>query len=295
MRDIFIFNNSDIRNFLPKRKVNTNKGDFGKVLIIAGSSTMCGCCVLAAKGALRSGVGIVKIAFPEELTVPLMSQLTECIFVPLKSENGHISKTETEKILNEASLCDVVVFGCGCTADDDISVFCEKLVTENKTPLIIDADGLNCLSHNPDSLLNRTCDILLTPHPGEMARLVGATATEVEAKRQECAENFADKYKVTVLLKGHETLVASYNQRKVYKNNTGNSGLSKGGSGDLLSGIIAGLFASSKRDLFISACAGAYIHGKTADILKQRYSEIAMLPSDCADALPQVYSQILFS
>ncbi len=293
MKDIFTLYNNDIKSILPKRKVNSNKGDFGNVLIIAGSSTMCGCCVLAVKGALRSGAGIVKVAFPEELTIPLMSQLTECIFIPLKSENGHISVSEKDKILKEASLCDVVAFGCGCSTDNSISEICNALITENKKPLIIDADGINCISKNPDILLNKSCDILLTPHPGEMSRLTGKTVQEIEADRRNTAESFAVKYKVTLLLKGHETLVSSYNRDKIYKNTTGNTGLSKGGAGDLLLGIIAGLFAYSKRDLFTSACVGAYIHGKTADILKDRYSEISVLPSDCANALPEVFSQFV--
>lgn len=293
MKNIITFDDVKIKNMLPQRKPFSNKGDFGRVLIIAGSREMCGCCVLAALGALRSGAGIVQLAFPEDLYIPVLSQLTECVFVPLKSTDGHIDANEIPKILYNCENADTVMFGCGVGTSDDLVKITEALVKLNKTPLVIDADGINCLSRNIGILKEKSCEILLTPHPKELSRLIFTSVKDIENNRQRVIEELSEEYNISVLLKGHETLVTSYYSDYVYKNTTGNTGLSKGGAGDLLSGIISALCVNLGGDLYKSACIGAYIHGKCADVLRDTYSEIAMLPSDCALALPQVYSQIL--
>jgi NAD(P)H-hydrate epimerase len=185
---------------------------------------------------------------------------------------------------------DVIMVGCGLGTSESIKELVKSLVTQNEKPLIMDADALNCLSEFNEVLLNKKCEVLLTPHPGEMSRLCGLSVSDIEANREDIIVDFCETYKVNVLLKGHETLICNSSADCLYVNKTGNTGLSKGGAGDLLSGIIAGLTACSNTDVFTSAVLGAFIHGMSSDLLKKEMSEYSILPSDCAKNLGKVYS-----
>lgn len=292
MEKIIVPAKKDIKKLLPKRPQDGNKGTFGKALLICGSKNMCGCAVLSALGALRSGAGLVTLAFPDVLYNPILSQLRECVFLPLKTaEDGTISAEAEEKLLAEAKKCDTVLFGCGTGVTENTEHLLNSLVTKQNTPLIIDADGINITAKSPNILKKRSCEILLTPHPGEMARLTNKSVDEVQRDRVGVIKSFSEEYNVTVLLKGHETLICK-SGNEIIKNTTGNTGLSKGGSGDLLSGIIAGISASGGKELFSAAVLGAYIHGLTSEILRHEFTEYAMLPSDCANALPRAFKEL---
>ena len=279
---------------LPERDLFSNKGSFGKVLLICGSKNMVGCCYLATMGALRSGAGLVTLAFPECLYIPLTSRLTENLFLPLScDEKGFISKDNINNIIEKVNNSDIVMLGCGIGVTDDTKDIVIDVILNSKTPLILDADALNCIADSVDILSRADCDILLTPHPGEMSRLCGKAITKIQENREQTVIDFCSKYNVNLLLKGHETVVCNKECTEIYINKTGNTGLSKGGSGDLLSGIISGLYPSMKKGgnfLFSSAVLGAFIHGLTSDFLKEEFSEYSMLPSDCADALPDVFA-----
>ena len=278
---------------LPKREPFSHKGSFGRALLICGSKNMVGCCTLAAEGTLRSGTGLVTLAFPDCLYTALTSRLTENLFLPLSTnEEGSISSDSIKAILNACNQADVIMAGCGLGTSESIKELVKALVTQNDKPLILDADALNCLSEFNDILLNKNCEILLTPHPGEMSRLCGLSVSDIEENREEIIVDFCNTYKVNVLLKGHETLVCDSDARSLYVNKTGNTGLSKGGAGDLLSGIIAGLAPSFSCNLFNAAVLGAFVHGMSADLLKKEMSEYSILPSDCAKALGKVYALI---
>lgn len=282
-----------VKGLLPKRPCDANKGSFGKALLICGSRNMCGCAVLSAMGALKSGAGLVTLAFPDVLYTPVLSQLRECVFLPLETaEDGGISASAKEVVLNKARESDCVLFGCGVGVTNNTSELLCALVTKQSTPLVIDADGLNIISKSPEILKERTCPVLLTPHPGEMSRLTGFSISELQTQREKTAYDFCEKYGVTLLLKGAGTLICE-SGREIIKNPTGNTGLSKGGSGDLLSGIITGLVASGKMSFFDGAVLGAYLHGLCADILKDSLTEYAMLPSDCANAIPEAFKRII--
>lgn len=287
-------NSLDIKSaskLLPKREPFSHKGSFGRALLICGSKNMVGCCALATEGALRSGAGLVTLAFPECLYTALTSRLTENLFLPLSTnKEGLISSDSINIILSACKDSDVIMVGCGLGTGKSIKELVKALVTENTKPLIMDADALNCLSEFNDILLNKRCEILLTPHPGEMSRLCGLSVGDVEDNREEIVVDFCKTYNVNVLLKGHRTLICDSKAEKLYVNNTGNTGLSKGGAGDLLSGIVAGLTPSMKGNLFESAILGAFVHGMSADILKKDFSEYSILPSDCAKVLGKVYS-----
>jgi NAD(P)H-hydrate epimerase len=288
----FILDYSKTKDLLPKRPIDGNKGTFGRVLIIAGSAKMIGCCDLAVKGALRCGAGLVTLAFPDNIYIPLASRLTENTFLPLPSKNGKISIEALPLILNEIKKCDTVVFGCGVGLSDDIRELVARLVLECNKPLILDADGLNALADNIDVLKYAKCKILITPHPGEMARLIRKDVATVEANREQIAALFARQYKVNVLLKGHNTLICKKDASIICENRTGNTGLSKGGSGDLLAGMIAGLVPSMKGNIYQAACLGAYIHGLTAELVTNKLSEYSTLPSDCADNIGYIIKAI---
>ncbi len=287
-------NSLDIKTaskLLPKRDPFSHKGSFGRALLICGSRRMVGCCTLATEGALRSGAGIVTLAFPDCLYTSLTSRLTENLFLPVSTNSdGCISVDSINSIIDACKASDVVMVGCGLGINDSIKYLVKALVTQNEKPLIMDADALNCLSEFNDILLSKKCEILLTPHPGEMSRLCGLSISDVENNREEIIIDFCKTYNVNVLLKGHETLICNSSADNLYVNKTGNTGLSKGGAGDLLSGIITGLTPSLKGDLFDSAALGAFVHGMSADLLKKDMSEYSILPSDCAKTLGKVYS-----
>ncbi len=278
---------------LPRRDPTGHKGSFGNVLLVCGSKNMVGCCVLATIGALRSGAGLVTLAFPDVLYNALTSRLTENLFLPLPSDTeGFLSVDSVDSVIKAAEKADVVMVGCGIGTGEGASLLVKKLLALTNKPLIFDADAINCLCNLKAELKNAQCNVLLTPHPGEMSRITEKTVSEIEKARKDCVKAFCTEYNVNVLLKGHETLICNSNATELYVNKTGNSGLSKGGSGDLLSGIIAGLTPAFSGDLFKAAALGAFVHGMTADILKEKFSEYSILPSDCAVALPLAYSFI---
>ncbi len=286
-------NVSSANKLLPQRDAYGNKGTFGKVLLICGSKNMVGCCVLATNGALRSGAGLVTLAFPDVLYNALASRLTENLFLPLETDSkGFIKHTCVPAILDAAEKADVIMVGCGIGTGYAQKLIVSSLLQIKDTPVIFDADALNCISDCTDILKKSQANVLLTPHPGEMARLTGKSIFEIESDRQKTVIDFCAEYNVNLLLKGHETLICNSHASELYVNTTGNTGLSKGGSGDLLSGIIAGLAYPMNCDLFKAAALGAFIHGMSADILKNDYSEYSILPTDCMNALPKVFSII---
>lgn len=295
MIEKFTLDFATAKKLLPVRDENANKGDFGHVLIVAGSMNMIGCAVLAAQGALRSGAGLVTVAFPDCLTVPLMSRLTETLFLPLPTDpNGVIDSRSLSILLKAAAKADAVLYGCGVGVSNQTRLILEGLLHENETPTILDADALNVAAKNTSVFRNASCKLLLTPHPGEMSRLMWRSVESIEKDRIAAVTAFCSDFGVNLLLKGHETLICRGGGDAVYINHSGNTGLAKGGSGDLLAGIIAGLSPNMK-DLFSAACLGTFVHGAAADLLKEKMTEYAMLPSDCAEVLPDVYREILHS
>lgn len=281
------------KRLLPERAQASHKGSYGNVLLICGSKNMVGCCVLAAEGALRSGAGLVTIAFPDVLYTSLTSRLTECLFLPLPTdERGFISHLAMETLLPAIEKADVVAVGCGIGVGFAQSLITTTLLECENKPVIFDADALNCIAQAPEVLRKATANVLLTPHPGEMSRLTGLSVSEIESNRQKVISDFCKKYNVNVLLKGHRTLISDSSCEELFVNTTGNSALAKGGAGDLLTGIIAGLTPAMNGDVFSSAVLGAFVHGLSADIAVKGQSEYSVLPSDCASKLGEAYYTI---
>ncbi len=222
---------------LPARQVDSNKGNFGTAVVAGGSQGMCGSITLAATGALRAGAGKVLVAAPEETLPVLAVKLTEAMQTPLR--------TAEELLSLPAS---ALALGCGLRTGAQQKRLVFEVIERTKVPLILDADALNCIAGEPEVFKRAGAPVLLTPHPGEMARLCGVTAGEVQSHRLALAKEFAARYGVTVLLKGAGSITAAPDGR-VCLNTSGGPALAKGGSGDLLCGMVAG-FAAQGMPLF---------------------------------------------
>lgn len=273
---------------LPARQATAHKGDFGKVLSICGSMKYPGAAVLAATGAVRIGAGLVFAAFPEKAYTAVASKLTEPVMLPLPCcEDGFLARGALEKLLPEIEKADTVLIGCGLGQTLGTASVFEEALAACKKNVVIDADGINLLSANiniPEAIKGHT---VITPHPGEMARLVGLTAQQVNNNRLALAKAVAREYGIVVVLKGANTVVSD--GERVYINRTGNPGMAKGGSGDLLAGMTAGLLAQGFEP-FEAAVAAVYLHGKAGDEAARRLSVHGMTPSDMAAIIPELLS-----
>lgn len=279
-----------VKENMPNRPMDANKGTMGTLLNISGSYSMAGACILSSMSALKSGVGLVKVALPKSIYPIVASQVYEAVFVPFGDANKmSVSASEIDYLLSIANLSNATLLGCGLSLVDDTVEFVRDFVLAYTGALLLDADGINAVALNIDVLKDTKAQVVLTPHAKEMARLIKKDVSYVLNNREQVAVDFAKEYSVTVVLKGKDTIVTDGN--KVYVNKTGNAGMAKGGSGDVLSGIIASLMAQGK-DPLVSACMGVYIHGLCGDIAAKNLSQSAMLPRDIVDYLPQAFLNI---
>jgi NAD(P)H-hydrate epimerase len=277
-----------VKQMFQPRNPESNKGDFGRLLCFCGSDGMAGAAVMSAKAAVRCGTGLVYVALPRAIYPIVASQLTEPVFAVLDSTvSGEIlpqSKTYFKQVFSRSTAC---LVGCGLGTEQTTENLVYKAVSRSTVPLILDADGINAVAANIDILKTAKAPVILTPHPGEMARLLNTTVADVQAHRLEYASDFAAKYQVIVVLKGAGTVIAEPNG-KLYVNPTGNAGMAKGGSGDVLAGMIAA-FAAQSMEPFFAAICGVYLHGLAGDRCAKKLSQRAMLPTDLIDELPELF------
>ena len=273
---------------IPKRSADAHKGDCGRVFIIAGSEGMTGAAVLSARGALRCGAGLVTVGTAASERPIVANGVIEAMTLALDCENGKIIDSATEKILEYAQKSDSVVFGPGLGQNRHIRRILRRLLAEYGGKLVIDADGLNALSENCDILDKRRCEVVITPHPGEMSRLLRKEISEVQSNREKLASEFAAKYGITVVLKGQNTVIAGCktvaSHCRLHINTTGNCGMATGGTGDVLSGVVAGFMAQGL-SAYDAAVLGAYIHGKAGDIAANKYGIHGLIAGDVAEAV----------
>ena len=280
-----------IKRLLPERRKNTNKGDFGRLLAVCGSKNMTGAAFLSAMGALRTGVGLLYLASPVNIIPVLQAKLNEPVFVPLDFSNSEAYINDTLAELNKnINMYDAVLFGCGIGRGAESYMMLDEVIKNHNKTIIFDADGINTLCGNIDILNEINAHKILTPHPGEMARLCNITVEAVQNNRINIASDFAKKYNCTLVLKGALTVIADSNG-DIYINPTGNPGMARGGSGDILAGMIAS-YAAQGIKAADAACLGVYLHGLAGDIAKRRLSELGMLPSDLLDILPEIQSPV---
>ncbi len=278
-----------VKASLPVRRHDSNKGTFGKLLSVCGSVRMQGAAVLCANAAVRGGAGLVTCAFPEKAYGAIASKLTEPLMLPLPGDEfGFLSERAIEEISDKLSHSTAVVIGCGLGITDGTRKVFEYIIKNSQCPVIIDADGLNILSENINILKTVRVPVVLTPHPGEMSRLLNKSIECIQNDRASVCKELAEKTGAVVLLKGSNTVICSGDE--IYINPTGNQGMSKGGSGDVLSGIIASLLAQGVSAVESALCA-AYLHGLSGDILAERYSMTGLTPTMIADNLSELFSK----
>ena len=247
---------------------------------------MSGAAALCTMGALRVGAGLVTLGIPKSLHAPMVEKLTEAMFRVLpETKQGSLSLQALPEIATTAETMDAVAIGPGLSQHAQTKQLIHHLLPKIAKPLVLDADGLNALAEDLATLRKLPLPIILTPHPGEMGRLARLSADEVQSDRERLAREFAKKYRVVVALKGHATVVASFDGT-VYVNDTGNPGMASGGCGDVLTGMIAGLLGQ-KLSLFDAARLGVYLHGLAGDLAAAEQGEIGLLASDLADRIPQ--------
>lgn len=263
-----------IKSVLPERKEDSHKGDFGKLLCICGSENMTGAAVMSVSAALRAGAGLVTLASGKSVTDVVKLVCYEAIYKTTDFEDDG----EVYALLQSVNDYDSVLIGCGFGTGEKKRYLIEEIIKNYCGRLIIDADGINLISCNIDVLREAKGTVILTPHPGEFSRISGISVPEINSNRIKCAHSFAHTYRCITVLKGAGTVVSDGERFSV--NMTGNPGLAKGGSGDVLAGLIAGLAANKEISPFDAALSGVYLHGKAADVLKDKYSEYGLLPSD---------------
>ncbi len=297
------------RAALPARPDDANKGTFGKVMVVAGSVNYIGAAALAVEGAMRSGAGLVTLGCPGDLLPMLAVKLTECTFLPLPSDLGSISMQAADKLRSALEGYSSLLVGCGIGQEKETAAFMRKLLAKEETKvrtgprtigfsnriqtpkaeaeeadkgslpsLVLDGDALNLLAEVEDWPSSVPPGSVLTPHPGEMSRLLGITVDEVQADRIKCAADAASQWKQVVVLKGASTVIASP-EGEVFISPFINPALATAGTGDVLAGAVAGLIAQGKSPLE-AACLGVYLHGLAGDLLRKEYGLSGGLAGD---------------
>jgi NAD(P)H-hydrate epimerase len=272
-----------MRELVPARAADSHKGDFGRVLVVAGSVGRTGAAHLAAIGALRSGAGLVTIATPRSCVPVLAALAPEYMTEPLEeTAAGTVDFASLDRVLEIKA--DVIALGPGLGRDPATTAFVHGLVERAGVPLVLDADALNAFADDPGHLMGRDgVDVIITPHPGEMARLLNTSIEAVQHDRLNVARDFAAAHRVHVVLKGHRTLVAGPDNR-AFVNLTGNAGMATGGTGDLLTGMIAAWFAQLL-DAEAACKLAVYLHGTAGDLAEADEGEVALVAGDVAARL----------
>ena len=276
--EAFLLEEDDVVGVFPPLKRNVHKGALGRLSILAGSESYSGAAVIAELGAtaFALGDGLVKLCVPDVILYPVMSKITECTLLSCPSKDGRLAYDEPT-LQKAVTGADAVLFGNGVDVSDEGRKILRYLIKNVAVPLVLDADGLNMLSEEPELLHQRAGATVLTPHPREMSRLMGLPTDEILSDPVSYAKEFAARYKAVVAFKGASTVVTD--GKTAYLSATGSPGMAKGGSGDLLAGAIAAL-AAGGRDALISAYGAAYILGLAGEGAAEEKGEYSSLPTD---------------
>lgn len=286
---IFIIDKEQAKEYLPKRSMRSNKGSYGKVLIIGGQRGMSGAPILSAGSCMRSGAGTVTVAVPESINDILEVKLTEAMTIPLPDHDGHLGVGAEAKLAEIIDRYDVIAIGPGMGRHEELSGIL-RIVLESDKPCIIDADGIYILKGQLELLKSRKAPTVITPHPGEMAHLIDISIAEILDNPLQVANNFVREYPVTLVLKLERTVIVD--SGAIYINTTGNNGLAKGGSGDVLTGIISALIGQ-KVPPNHAAKLGVYLHGLSADKLSQEKTVYSLIPGDISLKLGESFRELI--
>lgn len=274
---------------IPMRRAYSNKGTFGRILIVAGSANMCGAAYLSALAAYRAGAGLVKVLTVEENRPILQQLLPEAILASYTKEQLIEGREEFRQMMDaQCQWADVVILGPGLGSEEYVEYLVEDILTAACTPVVVDADGLNAIAAHPYLTSYFTENLIITPHLGEMARLTGQSIGEIQQDLVSCARNYALRYGLTCVLKDAATVVAS-RDGSVYLNTSGNSAMAKAGSGDVLTGVIGALLALGMEEKD-AARLGVYLHGRAGDLAAGKEGVHGLLARELADYLKEAMS-----
>jgi ADP-dependent NAD(P)H-hydrate dehydratase len=275
---------------LPPRLPDSHKGTFGHALLVGGSRGMGGAIGMAGMGALRSGAGLVTVATPEPCQAIVAGFEPSYITAALPAdEQGRLAKIAHRRIVELAAKCTTIGVGPGMQVTPDVDYLVGRMYFELSQPMVFDADALNALATQPDLFSRHAGPRIVTPHPGEFARLAGI-AKLVAAEREDRATDFAIRGKIIVVLKGHQTIVTDGHQ--LYLNETGNPGMATGGCGDVLTGIITALLGQGGFTPFEAAQLGVHVHGLAGDLAAESLGQVSLIASDLLRFLPEAFKRV---
>lgn len=283
-------NLNEVKNILVNREKNSHKGTYGRIGVVGGSKGMSGAPFLTSSAALRTGSGLVYSLVPDSISNILEIKSTEAIIKSFKGNEEGFSKTNIEDLLEFISKLDAIALGPGLGIDEERIKLVTKLLEQINCPVVLDADGINCISKEREILSTIKQPIVLTPHPKEFSRLIGIDIKEIQSNRRKYSMEFTKRYDVILVLKGHKTIVCDRNN--FYENSTGNPGMSTAGSGDVLTGIITSLIGQGIEP-FESAKLGTFLHGLAGDIAKDDKGEYGLIASDILESIPYAVKQIV--
>lgn len=288
--DLHLLMGEELADLLPEREAGSHKGDYGHALIVAGSPGKAGAAILAARAAVRAGAGLVTVGVPEPIlqTVDLGSIESMTLGLPAGSV-GQITEGAVAVLLDAAEGKAVLALGPGLGQEAETLSAIRRLALECPLPVVIDADGLNAFAGRAGDLAVRRVETVLTPHPGELGRLLGVSTAQIQEDRVAAARGAAEETGAIVVLKGHLTLIAS--GTAVFVNPTGNPGMATGGSGDVLTGLITGLIAQGL-DALDATVLAVYLHGLAGDLAAGRLGEIALAAGDLVEMLPAAFAAL---
>ena len=279
----------DLTPLIGWRPAESNKGSYGHVLVVGGSLGKAGSVAMAGMAALRAGAGLSTVATPKSVLATVAGFHPELMTEPLsESDEGTIAKDALDRVEVLAKGMAVVAIGPGISRHPQTSQMVRTLISNLHLPAVVDADGLNAFEGRANELNGRDRTLVITPHPGEMARLAGCSTAEVQKDRLEVARKFAREHHLIVVLKGHRTLVVRPDG-EAWVNMTGNPGMATGGTGDILTGMVAGMIAQNPKNALIAVLAGVHLHGLAGDVAREKLGEHSLVATDLLRGLPAAF------
>jgi NAD(P)H-hydrate epimerase len=279
----------DIVPLLAPRPVDSNKGKYGHVLVIGGSEGKAGAAAMAGMSVLRSGAGLSTVATPKSVLATVAGFHPELMTEPLaETAAGAISESALTRLRELAKEKTVLAIGPGLSRDAEAAATTRALVAKCKTPMVVDADGLNAFEGHVEELSGKGRSVVITPHPGEMARLAGCTTADVQADRLGVARKFAREHDLIVVLKGYRTLIVQADG-EAWVNTTGNPGMSTGGTGDILTGMVAGMMAQQLENVLLAVLGAVHLHGLAGDVMRESVGEHSLVATDLLRGLPEAF------
>ncbi|PYX46829.1 MAG: bifunctional ADP-dependent NAD(P)H-hydrate dehydratase/NAD(P)H-hydrate epimerase [Acidobacteria bacterium] len=279
----------DFAPLIGPRPANSNKGNYGHVLVVGGSLGKVGSVAMAGVSALRTGAGLATVATAKSALATVAGFYPELMTEPLpETREGTIAASASGKLDALMKGKSVLAIGPGISRYAETSELVRELVSTSAGPTVLDADGLNAFEDHTDELSGKGRVLVITPHPGEMARLAGCSTADVQKDRLGVARRFAREHELIVVLKGHRTLVVEPSG-EAWVNTTGNPGMSTGGTGDILTGMVAGMLAQHPKDALLAVCAAVHLHGLAADVMLESVGEHSMVATDLLRGLPEAF------